>query len=86
MDSGPPDHHQDTCPNRDLIKILPSRFNHAFGDSWSDTWTHLDSPMKIRRAKNKEMWDRGPRISCTLIRQSSFKRIERPAIFAGNFL
>ena len=48
VDSGLPNHHQDTCVNRDISRILRSRFNRAFGYLWSDTWTHLDSPMKIR--------------------------------------
>ena len=51
MDYGPLDHHQDTCVNCGISRILRSRFNRTFGDSWSDTWTHLDSPMKIGQAK-----------------------------------
>ena len=53
VDFGPPHHHQDTCKNCDLTKIVRSRFNRAFGDSWSDTWTHMDAPMKIRQTKNR---------------------------------
>ena len=28
-------------------------FNHTFGDSWSDTWPHKDTPMKIEWPKSK---------------------------------
>ena len=54
MDSGPRDHYQDTCVNCGISRILRSRCNRAFDDSWSDTWMHPDSPMKIGRAKNLE--------------------------------
>ena len=81
VDSGPLNHHQDTCVNRDLSKILQSRFNHAFDDSCSDTWMHLDPPMKIGRAKKM----RDPRILCNLSCRSSFKLIRWSTIFTVIF-
>ena len=55
VDSGRPNHHQDTCLNRDLSKILWPRLNHKIGESLIDTWPHLETLIKIRWAKIHEI-------------------------------
>ena len=40
VDSGPLDHHQDTCANRGISRIRLSQFNHIIGETKRDTWLH----------------------------------------------
>ena len=46
-----------------INEIQRLRFNHAFGDSWSDRWLHKENPMKIGRAIIVESSDHGPSFS-----------------------
>ena len=40
VDSGPPDHHKDTCTNHGISGILQSRFNCIIRETQRDTWIH----------------------------------------------
>ena len=57
-------------------------FNHAFREPRIDTWAHLDTTMKIGRAKNQETWDRGPPFSRDRSRKKPLQQIGRTAFIA----
>ena len=62
-----------------LSEILRLGFNRVFDDSWSDTWLHKDSPMKIGQAIIAGSWDCGPSKSRNLSRPKFLQRIGHPA-------
>ena len=57
VDSGPHDHHQDTCVKRHLSEAIDDSscttwlhqtnvIQRNFGAPWGDAWMHYDDPIK----------------------------------------
>ena len=84
VDYGPPDHHQDTCVNRGISRILRSRFNHVISESQRDTWLHVVLRSRSDERKMRRLWDHGPLKERNRGCPTALHHIERSAIFPIN--